>query len=54
MSGVVSGIKEVITDFPLFMRYDEKERFFLVLGLLIAGQISFARAAELTGLSRDN
>ena len=53
MSGVVSGIKGVITDFPLFMRYDEKERFFLVLGLLIAGQISFARAAEMTELSRD-
>jgi predicted HTH domain antitoxin len=35
------------------MRYDEKERFFLVLGLLIAGQISFARAAEMTELSRD-
>ena len=31
-----------------------RKGFFLVLGLLIAGQISFARAAELTGLSRDN
>lgn len=35
------------------MRYEEKERFFLVLGLLLSKQISFARAAELVGLSRE-
>ena len=33
MSGVVSGIKGVITDFPLFMRYDEKERVFFGFGI---------------------
>ena len=53
MAEVESKIRGVITDFPLFRRYDEKESFFLVLGLLVSRQISFARAAELTGLSRE-
>lgn len=47
-------LKGVIADFPLFRGYDEKERFFLILGLLVSRQISFARAAELTGLSRED
>ena len=54
MSEVELKIRGVITDFPLFRGYDEKERFFLVLGLLVSRQISFARAAELTGLSRED
>jgi predicted HTH domain antitoxin len=52
MAEVKTGIREVVTDFPLFHGYEEKERFFLVLGLLLSKQISFARAAELAGLSR--
>lgn len=53
MAEVKSKIREAVTDFPLFSRYEEKERFFLVLGLLLSRQISFARAAELAGLSRE-
>lgn len=52
MAEVESKIRWVVTDFPLFQRYEEKERFFLVLGLLVSRQISFARAAELAGLNR--
>jgi len=52
MAEVKTRIREVVTDFPLFRGYEEKERFFLVLGLLLSKQISFARAAELSGLSR--
>lgn len=53
MAEMETKIKEVVTGFPLFRRYEEKERFFLALGLLVSRQISFARAAELTGLSRE-
>jgi predicted HTH domain antitoxin len=53
MAEVKSKIREAVTDFPLFRGYEEKERFFLVLGLLLSRQISFARAAELAGLSRE-
>ena len=52
MAEVKTRIREVVTDFPLFRGYEEKERFFLVLGLLLSKQISFARAAELSDLSR--
>jgi len=46
-------IEKVISEFPLFARYSEKERFFKVLGLLVARQISLAKAAELLNLQRD-
>ncbi|MGQ4834172.1 MAG: UPF0175 family protein [Candidatus Asgardarchaeia archaeon] len=46
-------IEKVITEFPLFAKYSEKEKFFKVLGLLVARQISLAKAAELLGLRRD-
>ncbi len=52
MAEVDTGIRAVVTDFPLFGGYEEKERFFLVLGLLLSKQISLARAAELAGLTR--
>ena len=46
-------IKRVISSFPLFRNYPEKEKFFKVLGLLIARQISLAKAAELLNLQRE-
>lgn len=48
-----SKIREAVTYFPLFWGYEEKERFFLVLVLPLSRQISFARAAVLAGLSRE-
>ena len=53
MVEVKSKIRKAVTDFPLFKGYEEKERFFLVLVLPLSRQISFARAAELAGLSRE-
>jgi hypothetical protein len=47
MAEVKAKIREAVTDFPLFRQYEDKARFFLVLGLLLSRQISFARAAEL-------
>lgn len=48
-----SKISEAVSDFPLFRKQEEKERFFLVLGLLISRQISLAKAAEAIGVSRE-
>jgi hypothetical protein len=47
MSEAKAKIREAVTDSPLFRQYEKKERFFLVLGLLLSRQISFARTAEL-------
>jgi len=47
-----SKIKEIIADFPLFRKQEEKEKFFLVLGLLVSRQISLAKAAELMEIPR--
>lgn len=48
-----SKISEAVADFPLFRKQEEKERFFLVLGLLISRQISLAKAAEAMEVSRE-
>lgn len=53
MTEVKSKIRAAVTEFPLFRDYEEKARFFLVLGLLLSRQISFPKAAELAGLSRE-
>lgn len=47
-------IEKVISNFPLFKEYSEKEKFFKVLGLLIARQISLAKAAELLDMQRND
>ncbi|MGQ4914212.1 MAG: UPF0175 family protein [Candidatus Asgardarchaeia archaeon] len=46
-------IENVIMEFQLFSKYTEKERFFKVLGLFVAHQISLAKAAELLNMQRD-
>lgn len=48
-----SKISEAVADFPLFRKQEEKERFFLALGLLISRQISLAKAAEAIGVTRE-
>jgi predicted HTH domain antitoxin len=42
----------VIEKFPLFEKYEEKEKFFTVLGLLFTRQITLAKAAELLEMTR--
>ena len=42
----------VIEKFPLFEKYEEKEKFFTVLGLLLTRQITLAKAAELLEMTR--
>lgn len=42
----------VIEKFPLFEKYEEKEKFFTVLGLLFTGQITLAKEAELLEMTR--
>jgi predicted HTH domain antitoxin len=44
----------VIEKFPLFEKYEEKENFFTVLGLLFTRQITLAKAAELLEMARDD
>ena len=44
----------VIEKFPLFEKYEEKEKFFTVLGLLFTRQITLAKAAELLEMTRDD
>ena len=46
-------IEKVVWGFPLFKTYEEKERFFKVLGLLVSHQITFEKAAELLKLDRE-
>lgn len=43
----------VIKKFPLFEKYEEKENFFTVPGLLFTRQVTLAKAAELLEISRD-
>ena len=42
----------VIEKFPLFEKYEEKEKFFTVLGLLFTRQITLAKEAELLEMTR--
>jgi len=44
----------VIEKFPLFEKYEEKERFFMVVGMLFTRQITLAKAAELLEMRRDD
>jgi len=44
----------VIEKFPLFEKYEEKERFFMVVGMLFTRQITLAKAAGLLGMRRDD
>lgn len=46
-------IEKVVWEFPLFKSYEEKERFFKVLGLLVSHQITFEKAAELLKLDTE-
>ncbi|MFA4640523.1 hypothetical protein [Pyrococcus kukulkanii] len=46
-------IEKVVWEFPLFKTYEEKEKFFKVLGLLVSHQITFEKAAELLKLDRE-
>ena len=43
----------VIEKFPLFEKYEEKGKFFTVVGLLFTRRVTLAKAAELLGLDRD-
>ena len=51
--GIMQEIEKVVWGFPLFKTYEEKERFFKVLGLLVSHQITFEKAAELLKLDRE-
>ena len=44
----------VIEKFPLFEKYEEKEKFFMVVGMLFTRQITLAKAAELLEMRRDD
>jgi predicted HTH domain antitoxin len=44
---------ELVEEFPLFKSKEEKEKFLLVLGLLLSRTISFGRAAELVETTED-
>jgi predicted HTH domain antitoxin len=44
----------VIEKFPLFEKYEKKENFFTVLGLLFTRQITLAKAAEILEMTRDD
>ena len=44
----------VIKKFPLFEKYEEKEKFFMVVGMLFTRQITLAKAAELLEMRRDD
>ena len=46
------SLANVVDEFPLFKRRGEKERFLLVLGLLVTRAITLAKAAEVLGMSR--
>ena len=46
------SLANVVDEFPLFKRRREKERFLLVLGLLVTRAITLAKAAEVLGMSR--
>ncbi len=43
-------LDRLVFEFPLFKDYEEKERFFKVVGLLVSHQITFEKAAELLGM----
>ena len=43
----------VIEKFPLFEKYEEKEKFFTVVGLLFTRRVTLAKAAEVLGMDRD-
>ena len=51
--GGMQEIEKVVWEFPLFKTYEEKEKFFKVLGLLVSHQITFEKAAELLKLDRE-
>ncbi|WP_010478676.1 hypothetical protein [Thermococcus zilligii] len=40
-------VNRLVFNFPLFKDYEEKERFFKVIGLLVSHQITLEKAAEL-------
>ncbi|WP_297523467.1 hypothetical protein [Thermococcus sp.] len=40
-------VNRLVFNFPLFKDYEDKERFFKVIGLLVSHQITFEKAAEL-------
>jgi len=40
-------VDRLVSNFPLFKDYREKERFLKVVGLLVSHQITFEKAAEL-------
>ena len=44
----------VIEKFPLFEKYEEKEKFFMVVGMLFTRQITLAKAAEVLEMARDD
>ena len=44
----------VIEKFPLFEKYEEKEKFFTVVGMLFTRQITLAKAAEVLEMARDD
>ncbi|AMM53571.1 hypothetical protein [Pyrococcus kukulkanii] len=46
-------IEKVVWEFPLFKTYEEKEKFFKVLGLLVSHQITFEKAAEFLKLDAE-
>lgn len=46
------SLTSVVNEFPLFKGREEKERFLLILGLLVSRTISVAKAAEVLGMSR--
>ncbi len=43
----------IIGNFPLFDNYEKKEEFSTVLGLLFTKHVTFAKAAELLEMSRE-
>ena len=43
-------VDRLVSNFPLFKDYREKERFLKVVGLLVSHQITFEKAAELLGM----
>ena len=45
------SLTSVVDEFPLFSDRGEKERFLLVLGLLVSRTVTLDKAAEILGMS---
>lgn len=46
-------IDVIVAKFPLFKDYEQKGRFFTVVGLLFSRQVTLSKAAELLNMDRD-